>query len=195
MKKYKIIIFILAAIIGISALIYFVFIPQIESSFVLWLKNTIAKEEISNLEEKKADLNNLKKAEKEAEDLSNTLAVMLPNKKEQGEFMIEVEALSANVKVNFVDIKFSEEKKTAPPAAASSEESINKKSTVKGAATEKFKEMIFELTAKGSYQDIMNFLRGLEKINRAITIEKCNLSETKGTVQASIKGKAYYQND
>lgn len=195
MKRYKTIIFIVIGIIIVATLIYFVFIPQIESSFTLWLKNTIKKEEISNLEQEKANINNLMSEEKQTEELSQTLSSMLPGKKEQGEFMIEIEALASNTEVTFVDIKFSEEKKTAPAAASSSEESANKKSTVKGTSTEKFKEMIFEMTAKGSYQNIMNFLRGLEKINRAATLEKCDLSETKGIIQASIKGKAYYKND
>lgn len=194
MKKYKIIIFIIVVIVVIAGLIYFVFIPQIEKSFLLWLKNTIKKEDISNLKAKKADLNNLKKEEKEAKELSDALSIMLPNEKETGEFMIEIEALSLNTNVTFADIKFSEAKKTSS-SSSSSEETTAKKSTVKGTSTEKFKEMIFEMTAKGSYQDIMNFLKGLEKINRAVTLEKFDLSETKEILQANIKGKAYYQND
>lgn len=195
MKKPKAIIYIIVAIIITAALTYFVFLPQIRSSFLLFAQNAIKKEEVSNLEQEKANMNNLKKEEKETEELSNTLSAMLPNKKEAGEFIIEIEALALNKNVIFADIKFSEEKKTAPPAASTSDESAGKKSTVKGAATEKFKEMIFEMTAKGSYQNVMNFLQGLEKINRAVTLEKCDLSETKGIIQASIKGKAYYQND
>lgn len=195
MKKYKTIIYIIAALVAFGALTYFVFLPQIKSSFLLFAQNAVKKEEASNLGQEKANMNNLKKEEKQTEELSNTLSSMLPSKKEAGEFMIEIEALALNTNVTFVDIKFSEEKKTAPAAASSSEESTNKKSTVKGASTEKFKEMIFEMTVKGSYQNVMNFLKGLEKINRAITIEKCDLSETKGIIQASIKGKAYYKND
>lgn len=195
MKKYKTIIYIIAALVAFGALTYFVFLPQIKSSFLLFAQNAVKKEEASNLEQEKANMNNLKKEEKQTEELSNTLSSMLPSKKEAGEFMIEIEVLALNTNVTFVDIKFSEEKKTAPAAASSSEESTNKKSTVKGASTEKFKEMIFEMTVKGSYQNVMNFLKGLEKINRAITIEKCDLSETKGIIQASIKGKAYYKND
>jgi hypothetical protein len=41
----------------------------------------------------------------------------------------------------------------------------------------------------------MNFLQGLEKINRAISIEKADLSLVQTTVQASIKGTMYYKND
>lgn len=192
MKKYKIIIFIIIALVVASGLIYFVFIPQIEKSFILWLGNTIKKGEISNLEAKKANLAILKKEEKEAKELSDTLTAMLPDKKETGEFMIEIEALSINTNVIFVDIKFSETKKTS--SASSSSKETAKKSNVQGTSTEKFEEMIFEITAKGSYSEIMNFLKGLEKINRAITIEKFDLSETKGIIQANIKGKAYYQN-
>lgn len=195
MKKYKTIIYIVIALAAFGALTYFVFLPQIKSSFLLFAQNAVKKEEVSNLEQEKANINSLKKEEKQTEKLSNTLSSMLPGKKEAGEFMIEIEALAINSNVTFADIKFSEEKKTAPPAASSSDESTSKKSTVKGTSTEKFKEMIFEITTKGSYQDIMNFLKGLEKINRAITLEKCDLSETKRIIQASIKGKAYYQND
>ena len=195
MKKYKTIIYIVIALVAFAALTYFVFLPQIKSSFLLFAQNAVKKEEVSNLEQEKANMDNLKKEEKQTEELSNTLSSMLPSKKEAGEFMIEIEALAINTKVIFADIKFSEEKKTTPAATSSSDESTSKKSTVKGTSTEKFKEMVFELTAKGNYQDIMNFLKGLEKINRAVTLEKCDLSETKGTVQAGIKGKAYYQND
>ncbi len=196
MKKYKKIIYIIIAIIATAVLIYFVFIPQIQSSFVLWVINAAKKEEISNLEQKKANINSLKQEEKQTEELANALSSMLPNKKEAGEFIIEIEALAANTNVAFVDIKFSEEKKIAPSSSSSSssEDTTAAKSTVKGTSTEKFKEMTFEMSAKGNYADIMNFLKGLEKINRAITIEKCDLSETKGTIQANIKGKAYYKN-
>ncbi|MBU2595567.1 type 4a pilus biogenesis protein PilO [Patescibacteria group bacterium] len=185
MKKYKTIIYILIALAAFSALTYFVFLPQIKNSFLLFTQNAIKKEEVLNLEEKKISLNNLKKEEKEAEELTNTLASMLPDKKDAGRFMIEVEALAQENRIDLTDIKFSEEKKTASKSA----------STVKGASTSKFKEMVFELIAKGSYADATNFIKGLEKINRAITIERCDLSESKNIIQATIKGKAYYQND
>ena len=194
MKKYKKLIYIVIAIIVVAVLIYFVFIPQIESSFVLWVKNTVKKEEVKILEQKKANINSLKQEEKQTEELSNALSSMLPDKKEAGEFIIEIEALAISTNVTFVDVKFSEEKKTPSSSSSSSEDTTASKSTVKGTSTEKFKEMTFEMSVKGSYADVINFLKGLEKINRAITIEKCDLSETKGVIQANIKGKAYYKN-
>jgi len=194
MKKYKTLICVIIALAAFAALTYFVFLPQITSSFLIFAKNSLKKEEIKNLEEKKASLNSLKQEAKEIEELSNTLSSMLPNNKETGRFMIEVEALAQQNKIELANIKFSEDKKTASQSASATDET-GKKSTVKGTTTSKFKEMIFEITAKGSYADTINFIKGLEKINRAIIIERCDLSEAKNVIQANIKGRAYYQND
>lgn len=195
MKKYKALIYIVVGLVITAALTYFVYIPQIKSSFLIWAGNMITKEEILTLEQKKANINELKKQKKEAEDLVNSLAQMLPAKKESGELLIEVEAIAIKSNVNLADIKFTEEKAaTASTTSTSSEGTTGKTTSVKGASTEKFKEMTFEMTVQGSYGDVINFLRDLEKMNRAITIDKYDLSETKGTVQASFKGKAFYKN-
>jgi hypothetical protein len=51
------------------------------------------------------------------------------------------------------------------------------------------------MTAKGGYSQVINFLKGLEKMKRATTIEKADFSEIQGNIQASFKGKIYYKND
>jgi len=188
MGKYKALIYILIGLVLTAALTYFIFIPQIGKIFLLFLNNTIKKEEVAKLEQEKANINNLKKEKQETEKLSDILSSMLPTQKEAGAFMIEIEALAASSNIDFSDIKFSEEKKTAPKKASSEETSV------KGATTAKIETLIFEMTAKGSYPDMVKFLQGLEKINRAISIERCDLSESKGLIQANIKGKAYYKN-
>lgn len=191
MRNRKNLIYIAVAVVALAALIYFVYIPQIKSSLLLFANNVIKQEDITSLEQKKANLENLKKQAKEVEDLSNKLASMLPNKKDTGEFMIEVEALAQESSVNLADIKFSEEPKTASPAS-SSDETAGKKSSVKGASTAKFQTVVFEISITGGYAQTMSFLQGLEKINRAVIIERCDLTATKSTVEAHLKGKAYY---
>jgi Tfp pilus assembly protein PilO len=192
MKNYKTIIYIASTIIILGALVYFVYIPQIKTTYNLWTQNLDKKVDILNLEKEKANMDNLKKDEKEAESLSSILVAMLPDKKEAGTFIIEVEALAKSTNVSFTEIKFSEEKKTTAPASTTDETS---KKNVKAATTSKFKELTFEMTAAGNYPDLMNFLRGLEKIKRAILIDKFDLSSNKDTVQVSSKGKIYYKND
>ncbi|MCX6811582.1 MAG: GspMb/PilO family protein [Candidatus Berkelbacteria bacterium] len=196
MKKYKTIIYIVLAVIVVGLLIYFVFIPQINSILLIWTKNSIKQNQISTLQKEKADLDKLKQEEVNAENLSNALIVILPDKKDTGRFIINVEALAKNTNTDFSDIKFSEEKKTTQ-ASTSSEDTSTKKSNVKAVntSTSKFKELTVEMTVKGSYTDVINFLKGLEKINRAISIEKADLSQVLNVIQASIKGKIYYKND
>lgn len=191
MKNRKKLIYIAVAVIALAVLVYFVFIPQISGSLFLFANNAAKKEETTSLKQKKANLENLKKQAKEVEGLSNKLASMLPNNKDSGEFMIQVEALAKDTKVDLADIKFSEEPKTASPASTT-DETANKKSSVKGTSTAKFQAMVFEISVTGGYTETMNFLQGLEKINRAVIIERCDLSAAKGTVEAHLKGKAYY---
>lgn len=163
---------------------------------MLWAQNSIKRGEIQTLEKKKAALPELKKEEAEAEELTKSLSSLLPDKKESGRFIIQVEALANLRSVNLADIKFSEEKKTT--AGTSSDTDTTKNSKVKAAQTSsssKPKELTFEMTLKGGYTQLMAFLKSLEKLNRAISIEKADFSEVQGVVQASLKGKVYYKND
>lgn len=194
MKKYKNIIYIVLAVIIIGVLIYFVYIPQIKSSLVLWVKNSLKQTQISNLEKEKADLNNLKQQEKEVENLSNALTALVPDKKDTGGFMIEIEALASDTGVSLSDIKFSQEQKTASQAAAT--ETTGKATNVKGVSdSTKFKETIYEIAIKGGYPQVISFLKGFENSKRAVSIEKADLNEVQGVIQANLKGKIYYTND
>jgi Tfp pilus assembly protein PilO len=105
MKKYKNIIYIVIAIIVVGLLIYFVFIPQIKSITLLWVKNSIKQDQVSSLDQEKSQINNLKNQAKDAEDLMNVLATILPNNKDTGRFMINLEALAQDTNTDFADIK------------------------------------------------------------------------------------------
>lgn len=198
MKQYKKIIFIVSAVIIIGVLIYFVYIPQIKDSLLVWTKNAIKQDQASSLEKEKSGLNSLKQQEKDVENMINALAALVPEKKDEGNFIIETEALAAATGVSVTDIKFSQVAKT-PTQQSTSADNTNtgKASGVKGVSdsSTKFKELIFEMTAKGDYSQVINFLKGLEKIKRATTIEKADLSEIQSTIQANFKGKIYYKND
>jgi Tfp pilus assembly protein PilO len=197
MKKYKNIIFIILAVIIIGVLIYFVYIPQIKDSLLIWTKNAIKQDQVSSLEKEKSDLNSLKQQEKDVENMINALAALVPEKKDAGSFIIETEALAAATGVNVSDIKFSQAAKTPTQQSTSADTSTGKTSTVKGVSDSslKFKELVYEMTAKGEYSQVINFLKGLEKMKRATTIEKADLSEIQGLIQANFKGKIYYKND
>jgi Tfp pilus assembly protein PilO len=197
MKQYKNIIYIVLAIIVIGVLIYFVYIPQIKGSLLIWTKNAIKQEQVASLEKEKSDLNNLKSQEKDVENMINALVALVPEKKDAGSFIIEIEALAAATGVNVSDIKFSQTAKTPTQQSTSTDTSTGKTSTVKGVSdsSAKFKELIYEMTAKGDYSQVINFLKGLEKMKRATTIEKADLNGIQSTIQANFKGKIYYKND
>lgn len=197
MKQYKNIILIVSAVIIIGVLIYFVYIPQIKDSLLVWTKNAIKQSQVSSLEKEKSDLSSLKSQEKDVENMINALAALVPEKKDEGNFIIETEALATATGVNVSDIKFSQAAKTPTQQSTSADTSTGKTSTVKGVSDSslKFKELVYEMTAKGSYAQVINFLKGMEKMKRAASIEKADLSEVQGIIQASFKGKIYYKND
>lgn len=195
MKKYKKIIFLLAVLVVIGLLVYFVYLPQVKASLFILTQNSVKQDQISSLEKEKSALSNLKTEAKEAEDLANILLTLVPEKKEDGYFMIEIEALANSTSVGLSDLKFSQEKKATTQSSSTEEKSTTSKVKAASDSAIKFKELTYEMTAKGAYPQIINFLKGLEKINRAITIEKADLSSAQNIVQASIKGKIYYKND
>lgn len=195
MKRFKNIIYLLVTLVTIGLLVYFVYLPQIKAILLILAQNSIKQDQILSLEKEKTALTNLKQEEKEAESLVNILTTLVPEKKDTGGFIIEIEALANSTGVSLNDLKFSQEKKAATQSTPSEE--TGKKSNVKGVSdsSAKFKELIYEITVKGDYSAVISFLKGLEKINRAISIEKADLSSVQNTVQASIKGKIYYKND
>ena len=198
MKINKKIIYLILAVIIVGLLIYFVFIPQVRDTTLLWTKNSIKQDQVSSLGQEKSQLNNLKSEKKDAENLADALSAILPEKKDTGRFITDVEALAKNTNTNLGDIKFTPEKITTQTNSSSDDTgSKTKNSSVKAASTStaKFKTLIVEMTVNGNYPDVINFLKGLEKINRAITLEKVDLSSVQNVIQASIKGKIYYKND
>ena len=200
--KSKPITILLLTLIIIAGIGFFVIRPVASSIWSSWRSLEQARMDLKNVEEEKKILAALKNNP----DLRNVGEIGLkyiPKESASGELIVEMAAIAAanNLKVEEISMEKSKEETTKTEeetnaaknkATPAPQTSASKKSEIK--------EVDFALKVSGTYNDLVNFLRGVESSSRLIAIKNLALQmnqsvETQGTLSSQIRGMAFYKTD
>jgi len=199
--RSKPIIILLVTFIIISLIGFFVIRPVVSSIWSSWRSLEQARTDLKSVEEKKKILEALK----DNPDLSSVGEIALkyiPQESASGELVVEIAAIASANNLTIEEITMERQKEsTAQTEEQTTKE--NKATPTPQVSAEKkseFNEVEFALKVSGTYNDLVNFLRGIESSSRLIAINKFALqmsqnAENKGALSSQMSGAAFYKTD
>jgi Tfp pilus assembly protein PilO len=202
MKTKPIMILAVTAIL-IGAISFLAIKPVVVSLWSAWKDLERAKEDLSQVEEKKKILEELKK-NPHLVNVGQIASKYIPTDKESGELVIELTAMASANNLKVEETSMVETK----PSSQTSEETTpeankNKTPTPQPSASQTSssgaKEVAFTMKLSGTFTDFLNFLRDVDSSSRLISLKTLSLQMTataeQSTFTAQIGGAAFYKND
>ncbi len=194
-------------ILGVTLLViggigFFAIKPVVTSIWSAWKDLERARNDLSQVEERKKILEELK----QNPSLSNVGQIALkyiPKDEETGELVIELTAIATanNLRVEETSMEKARTTTTQPAdevstGAKSPTPTPNASASASSAIA---KEVAFTMKLSGSFTDFMNFLRGVDSSSRLISLKTLTLETSQTTDQITfivqIGGVAFYKSD
>jgi hypothetical protein len=197
-------------IIGTTILIFiavslFATKPLVSSSIVAYKGWSDEKNKLARLQEKRDELAKLQKDESDINQISQTALSYLPKDADEGDFVIQTEAIAGigGQKINSVSIVKEKAATTAPTEEDTTSTNKAGSETATGETTSKtstqsstqMQSLKFTLDLiGGDFVGIVNFMRDLERTDRASAVENISLSSSEETgMSAKLDGLIYYK--
>lgn len=182
---YKLLLFLIATSFIIAAFIYARFWKELDS---LSKKVSESQAVLASFSDKERSLESLKQNYEKIKADSGKIDEALPSEKQAAPLMASIEnlALQKGVSVAVYQHKLIASKKASTnntDASAAENKAEPKTSDLSLSQTEKEGElyrMPLEVTVGGSYVKVLEFLKDLENLNRALVINKTTITKEKG---------------
>lgn len=188
-------------IILIGAISFFAIKPVVVSLWSAWKDLQRAKEDLSQVEEKKRVLEELKK-NPNLVNVSQIALKYIPTDQESGELVIELTAMAGanNLKVEETSMeKTTTSSPTPEETTTGATKSPSPQPSTSASPSSGAKEVGFTMKLSGTFTDFLNFLRDVDSSSRLISLKTLSLQITSTAAQTTftvqIGGAAFYKNN
>jgi len=195
--KSKPITILMVTFILVLGICFFLIRPVVVSIWSSYRNFEQSKKDLQNIEEKKEILQALQNNP----NLTNVGEIALkyiPQEQDSGDLVVEISAVAAANNLQIDEISMEKNPESTP----SPEESQKTSPKPQSSPTKKsdINEVNFGLKVSGSYDNLINFLRGLESGSRLISINNLSLQmkpndQNKNNLSCQMTGAAFYKNN
>jgi len=194
--------------LGLILVFYLLLLPEIKNLLTINSQLASKNQELQQEKNKEVTLKQLTEDFKEKQAEIQKLRDLLPDTKGVSDFVIQLEAAGNATGVNLMLLKFPQQKAVAKSSSSTTEEGLKSptptlpqtqpQANTSGSGTLGTKvagttETDFEITALGSFSQVLAFLEKLESLSRFSEVRTFSVKLTESGLEVSLKGVLYHK--